>query len=62
VICYDKDQGMMPLVTSLEGRYTVLREGESTGWQPAQIEPTTANVAMVKRLIRLRGNHERRPD
>lgn len=53
VICYDKDRGMMPLVTSLEGRYTVLREGESTGWQPAQIEPTTANVAMVKRLIRI---------
>ncbi|MCT7013895.1 AAA family ATPase, partial [Salmonella enterica] len=22
VICYDKDRGMMPLVTSLEGRYT----------------------------------------
>jgi len=53
MIAYDKDRGMMPLITSLGGRYTVLREGVSTGWQPAQLEPTRANVAMVKRLCRI---------
>jgi len=53
MFCYDKDRGMMQLVTALGGRYKVLREKESTGWQPAQLEPTKANVAMVKRLMRV---------
>ncbi|EPR8095382.1 conjugal transfer protein TraB [Pseudomonas aeruginosa] len=53
MFCYDKDRGMMPLVAALEGRYTVLKEGERTGWQPIQLEPTKANVAMVKRLLRV---------
>lgn len=52
-VIYDVGQGMYPLVASLGGLYTVLRDGEPTGWQPAQLESTTANLKMVKRLVRL---------
>lgn len=48
---FDKDQGMKPMVRALEGHYTVLKEGEPSGWQPFQLEPTIANVAMCKRLV-----------
>ena len=49
---FDKDQGMMPLVTALEGKYQVLREGEPSGMQPLQMAPTKANVGLAKRLLR----------
>lgn len=50
---YDVGQGMFPLVKALGGHYTVFRDGEPTGWQPAQLPPTPANIRMVKRLVRL---------
>jgi type IV secretion system protein VirB4 len=50
---YDVGQGMYPLVAALGGRYTVLRDGQPTGWQPAQLAPTEPNVRLVKRLVRL---------
>lgn len=50
---YDVGLGMYPLVAALGGRYTVLRDGDPTGWQPAQLPPTTANIRMVKRLVRI---------
>ena len=50
---YDVGQGMYPLVAGLGGHYTVFRDGEPTGWQPAQLAPTRANIRMVKRLVRL---------
>ncbi|MDR5826344.1 conjugal transfer protein TraB [Caballeronia sp. LP006] len=50
---YDVGQGMYPLVAALGGLYTVLRDGHPTGWQPAQLAPTEANIRLVKRLIRL---------
>ena len=53
IFCFDKDRGMMPLVSSLAGKYRVLREGERSGFQPAQMKPTKANVANVKRLVRV---------
>ena len=53
MVCYDKDRGMFPLVMALGGHYTVLRDGEPTGWQPLQLEPTRANILFAKRLVRL---------
>ncbi|WP_244832060.1 conjugal transfer protein TraB [Caballeronia sp. TF1N1] len=50
---YDVGQGMYPLVAALGGLYTVLRDGHPTGWQPAQLAATEANIRLVKRLIRL---------
>ncbi|WP_175983005.1 conjugal transfer protein TraB [Caballeronia zhejiangensis] len=50
---YDVGLGMYPLVAALGGLYTVLRDGEPTGWQPAQLAPTRANIRMVKRLVRI---------
>lgn len=53
MVFYDVGQGMYPQVAALGGRYTVLRDGETTGWQPAQLAPTLANIKQVKRLVRL---------
>lgn len=53
IFCFDKDRGMMPMVASLGGKYRVLREGEPTGFQPAQMPVTKANVANVKRLVQV---------
>jgi len=50
---FDKDRGGMPLITALQGRYKVLREGEPSGFAPAQMQPTNANVGMMKRLCRV---------
>ena len=48
---FDKDQGMKPLVKALKGHYTVLKDGEASGWQPFQLDPTHPNIAMCKRLV-----------
>ncbi|BCZ85734.1 hypothetical protein PTKU64_94090 (plasmid) [Paraburkholderia terrae] len=50
---YDRDRGMYPLVKALRGRYTVLRDGVPTGWQPLQLKPTRIYIAFVKRLLRV---------
>ena len=49
---YDVGQGMAPLVQSLGGHYTVLRDGVTTGWQPMQMKPTRHNINLQKQLIR----------
>lgn len=50
---YDRDRGMYPLVKALHGRYTVLKDGVPTGWQPLQLDPTRIYIAFVKRLLRV---------
>ncbi len=50
---YDRDRGMYPLVKALHGRYTVLKDGVPTGWQPLQLEPTRVHIKFVKRLLRV---------
>ena len=50
-VVWDKDQGMQVLIMALGGRYFKLRLGESTGWNPFQIEPTKGNVAFMRRLV-----------
>jgi type IV secretion system protein VirB4 len=51
IIAFDRDQGMQPFICSVGGEYRVLRQGMSSGFSPAQIEPTFRNIAMVKRLL-----------
>lgn len=50
-VVWDKDQGMQVLIMALGGRYFKLRLGESTGWNPFQMEPTKGNVAFMRRLV-----------
>lgn len=50
---FDKDQGMKPLVRALRGHYNVVKEGEPSGWQPFQLEPTAANIAMCRHLVQV---------
>lgn len=51
LVVYDKDTSMKPLVLALGGRYKRIRDGEPTGWQPMQLEPTPNNIAFCKRLL-----------
>lgn len=48
---FDKDQGLFPITKSLKGKYIHLRDGEPSGWQPLQLEPTTRNIKFVSRLV-----------
>ncbi|CAO1670505.1 VirB4 family type IV secretion/conjugal transfer ATPase [Salinicola sp. NYA28a] len=50
---FDRDQGMRQMVMALGGYYRVMREGEASGFQPLQMEPTRTNIAFVKRLVRV---------
>lgn len=50
---FDRDRGMQQLVMALGGHYTVMRDGEPSGFQPMQMEPTRANIEFCKRLIRV---------
>ena len=50
-VVYDKDEGMHVLIRALRGLYFTLRYGESTRWQPLQMEPTERNVAFMKRWV-----------
>lgn len=56
-VVYDKDEGMHVLILALGGRYFTLRYGESTGWQPLQMEPTERNVAFMKRWVASLAEH-----
>lgn len=50
---FDKDRGMQTLVLALGGRYLPLRSGERSGFNPFQLEPTSANIIFLKRLIKV---------
>lgn len=51
LVVYDKDTSMKPLILALGGLYTRIRDGEPTGWQPMQLEPTPNNIAFCTRLL-----------
>lgn len=53
MFAFDRDEGMRQMVMALGGQYTVMREGEPSGFQPLQMESTRTNVAFVKRLLRV---------
>lgn len=50
-VVFDKDQGLQVLIKALRGTYFTLRLGQSTGWQPFQMEPTQQNIAFMRRLV-----------
>nr|WP_289073709.1 VirB4 family type IV secretion/conjugal transfer ATPase [uncultured Halomonas sp.] len=51
LVVYDKDTSLKPLVLALGGVYKRILDGEPTGWQPMQMEPTPSNIAFCKRLL-----------
>lgn len=50
---YDKDMGLFPLVKALGGNYTVIKDGEPSGFAPLQLSPTSVHIAFAKRLVRM---------
>ncbi|BDG08636.1 VirB4 family type IV secretion/conjugal transfer ATPase [Anaeromyxobacter paludicola] len=52
VVAFDKDRGLEIAVRAMGGRYLPLRSGEPTGWNPFQLEPTSANLLFLKELVK----------
>jgi len=52
VVAFDKDRGLEIAVRAMGGRYLPLRAGEPTGWNPFQLEPTSANLLFLKELVK----------
>lgn len=52
-VLFDKDYGLEILVRALGGSYFPLRNGEPTGFNPLQLEPTPANVEFLKAFVRM---------
>lgn len=52
-VVFDKDYGLEILVRALGGQYRALRNGEPTGFNPLQLEPTPANVEFLKSWLRM---------
>lgn len=48
---FDKDQGLFPITKALGGKYIHLLDGEPSGWQPLQLQPTVRNIKFVSRLV-----------
>jgi type IV secretion system protein VirB4 len=51
-VLFDKDRGLEILVRALGGTYLPLRNGDATGFNPLQLEKTTANIEFLKLWLR----------
>jgi len=51
-IFFDKDQGARIGIKALGGKYLTIRNGEPTGLNPFQIEPTEANRLFLETLVK----------
>jgi type IV secretion system protein VirB4 len=52
-VIFDKDRGLEILVRALGGEYLPLRNGESTGFNPLQLPPTSEHIEFLKRWLAL---------
>jgi type IV secretion system protein VirB4 len=52
VVAFDKDRGLEIAIRAMGGRYLPLRSGEPTGWNPFQLDPTSANLVFLKNLVK----------
>ncbi|MGY4831812.1 VirB4 family type IV secretion/conjugal transfer ATPase (plasmid) [Sphaerotilaceae bacterium SBD11-9] len=51
-VFFDKDLGASICVRALGGRYYPVKNGEPTGWNPFQLEPTPGNLTFLEKLVR----------
>ena len=51
-IVLDKDKGLQILVRALGGEYLTLQNGQPTGFNPLQLEPTPSNFQFLKGWLR----------
>lgn len=52
-VIFDKDYGLEILVRALGGKYFPLRNGEPTGFNPLQLEPTPSTIEFQKSWLRM---------
>ncbi len=52
-VCFDKDRGMEIGIRALGGAYRALERGQSTGFNPFQLDPSEANIQFCERLVKL---------
>ena len=52
-VIFDKDYGLEILVRALGGKYFPLRNGELTGFNPLQLEPTASTIEFQKAWLRM---------
>jgi type IV secretion/conjugal transfer VirB4 family ATPase len=50
-VFFDKDRGAELVIRALGGRYLVLRNGQPTGFNPLQLEPTEANILFLEKWV-----------
>lgn len=51
IIAFDKDRGMEIVIRAMGGCYLPLKTGVPSGFNPFQLEPTSANLIFLKQLI-----------
>ncbi|MES2899568.1 MAG: VirB4 family type IV secretion/conjugal transfer ATPase [Pseudomonadota bacterium] len=52
-VFFDKDRGAEIAIRRLGGKYSALKRGELTGFNPFQLTPSEHNIAFCEKLIRL---------
>jgi len=50
---FDKDEGAKLCIKAMGGRYLSIKNGQPTGCQPFQIDPTESNILFLEKLIRV---------
>ncbi|WP_108610805.1 VirB4 family type IV secretion/conjugal transfer ATPase [Aminobacter sp. MSH1] len=52
-VLFDKDEGAKASVLAMRGKYLSIKNGEPTGFNPCQIEPSEDNIQFLERLVRV---------
>ena len=60
-IFFDKDRGAELVIRSIGGKYLTIKNGEPTGMNPFQIDPTEANILFLENLVRKLVSHDGQP-
>lgn len=60
-VYFDKDEGAKLCIKAIGGKYLSVKNGQPTGFQPMQMDPTESNILFIERLIRtlVSGEHNR---
>ena len=52
-VFFDKDRGAEVMIRAIGGHYLRVKDGQPTGFNPFQMEPTKGNISFLKKFVRL---------
>ena len=52
-VFFDKDEGAKAAIMAIGGKYLSVKNGQPTGFNPFQMEPTEENIQFLERLVRV---------